>query len=1115
MAEDKLIQPNSHDREILNQIEKLLGENLKQVQQIKWNTRGYAVNSAGKVTELGLYYFRIDNKILQELAKLFGSMSNLTKLYLGLNKLTDVSVLGELTNLTQLDLSRNKLTDIFLLGELTNLTQLDLNRNQLVDISVLGKMTNLTQLYLSGNQFTDISVLWKLTNLTQLDLSRNKLTDISVLGKLTNLTRLNLSGNQFADVSVLWKLTNLTQLDLSKNKLTDISVLWKLTNLTQLDLSRTQLTDISVLGKIASLSQLYLNGNQLTDISVLGGMTNLTQLDLSENQLTDISALGELTNLTQLDLSENQLTDISALGELTNLTQLNLSGNRIADITSLDGMKNLRKIFLSNNIIENLSALKGLDNLISIYLGSIVAHTESMIKTAPKGNKITDVSSIKDLKKLELLDLSLNSICDISSLKNIKTLKVLVLCGNQIRDIASLQYLSKLSCLLLGNNPIKKLPFWITENDIKIKWDEHQYANLLQPANNKRYIVLFDNPLETPPVEIIKQGKKAVRNYFESLEGIKPEEVVRLYEAKLLVVGPGDVGKTVFSNRLVYNNVPLTKSTEGIDIHKWPVKTKSIDSFRINLWDFGGQEIYHATHQFFLTKRSLYLFLWEARTDDDRVSFNYWLNVIRLLSDNAPVIMVMTKLDERKKAINQAAIQKQFPNVVGFYEVSAEQDIGIKELRERIIEEIEKLEQIGTTLPKQWVDIREQLEEMKKYGKNYITYKVYQDICCDEHRLNKKQAMHLAGYYHELGIILHFSDNPVLKDIVFLNPEWATDAVYAVTDYKFIKEKHGRFNFDELKGVWKDYPEDKYAALLELMMKFELCFNLEGTKEYIIPELLRPERCSFEWSYQDNLHFQYKYDFMPAGIITRFMVRKHNLIKDDLYWKNGVVMEWEGTTALIEGNEFEGKIDIWIRGEDKKGLLGIIRCDIEYIHETLNRPVMAERIPCICSECKNSTNPHFYNYHDLRTLLRKNIRDTRCMKSAEEISIDVLLGAYGMSEQEIEPCKIGGKDTYNFYGSRVSMGESRYIEVEDDGMYIEESSEPSKAASNDKKNEEPWYKKIQTFIAIICGLILILGFFGIKSCKDISVKKSSSPVISQPNTPSAATQKAISQPKNP
>jgi GTPase SAR1 family protein len=37
---------------------------------------------------------------------------------------------------------------------------------------------------------------------------------------------------------------------------------------------------------------------------------------------------------------------------------------------------------------------------------------------------------------------------------------------------------------------------------------------------------------------------------------------------------------------------------------QFPYKDKT---FRVNIWDFGGQEIYHQTHQFFLSKRSLYL----------------------------------------------------------------------------------------------------------------------------------------------------------------------------------------------------------------------------------------------------------------------------------------------------------------------------------------------------------------------------------------------------------------------------------------------------------------------------------------------------------------------------
>jgi small GTP-binding protein len=799
-----------------------------------------------------------------------------------------------------------------------------------------------------------------------------------VLSEGGGLMGLVLNGSGIGDICPLSGLMSLKELYLSHNQIRDVSNLSGLTSLTRLNLYDNQITDVSALSGLMSLEELYLSRNQATNVSSLSKLTSLKVLNLSNNRIYDVSGLSSLTNLEELYLSHNKINDVSALSGLTSLEELYLSHNQIRDVSSLSGLTSLTRLNLYDNQITDVSSLGGLTRLDVFSLSR---------------NQICDVSGLSGLVSLTQLNLSHNQIADVSGLSNLTSLKVLNLSRNLIVDVFSLSGLMNLTQLNLSRNSIHQLPSELYERGWSVFWDGY--------VRGEGGLNLYGNPLETPPVEIFKQGNEAVQNYFDSLKVAeeKGEQTVRLYEAKLLVVGPGNVGKTFLSNRLIYGETPPTESTEGIDIHKWMVDAKGIQGFRINLWDFGGQEIYHATHQFFLTKRSLYLFVWEARRDDDRVSFGYWLNVLKLLSDNSPVIMVMNKCDERRKPIDQTAIQKQFGNVIGFYEVSAKKKIGIDSLRVRIIEEIEKLEQIGTTLPKQWMDIRGRLEGMKGEQKNYITYQAYKDICAGHH-LNEEQADHLADYYHELGVILRFADNPVLQDIVFLSPEWATDAVYMVTDHKPIQKNYGRFHFDQLKRIWKDYPENKYSALLELMMKFELCFNLEGTKEYIIPELLRPEKCFYKWSYKDNLHFQYKYDFMPAGIITRFMVRKHHLIKDELCWKNGMVMEWEGTYALIESNEFDGKIDVWIKGEDKKEMLGIIRCDIEHIHETLNKPKVDERMPCICSECKINTNSHFYNYHDLRTLLRKNVRHTRCMKSADEISIDELLGTYGIGEEE-------------------------------------------------------------------------------------------------------------------
>jgi internalin A len=82
---------------------------------------------------------------------------------------------------------------------LTNLTKLYLGENQISDIkplsNLLSNLTNLTFLSLTGNQISDIKPLSNLTNLTSLSLRGNQISDIKPLSNLTKLTRLSLEGN--------------------------------------------------------------------------------------------------------------------------------------------------------------------------------------------------------------------------------------------------------------------------------------------------------------------------------------------------------------------------------------------------------------------------------------------------------------------------------------------------------------------------------------------------------------------------------------------------------------------------------------------------------------------------------------------------------------------------------------------------------------------------------------------------------------------------------------------------------------------------------------------------------------------------------------------------------
>ena len=79
----------------------------------------------------------------------------------------------------------------------------------------------------------------------------------------------------------------------------------------------------------------------------------------------------------------------------------------------------------------------------------------------------------------------------------------------------------------------------------------------------------------------------------------------------------------------------------------------------------------------------------------------------------------------------------------------------------------------------------------------------------------------------------------------------------------------------------------------------------------------------------DNLHLQYHYDFMPEGIITRFISRLYYLIKDDHFWKNGVELRFEDTTAIVISELLNRKMKISVTGSCKIELLAIIRNDLD------------------------------------------------------------------------------------------------------------------------------------------------------------------------------------------
>lgn len=229
--------------------------------------------------------------------------------------------------------------------------------------------------------------------------------------------------------------------------------------------------------------------------------------------------------------------------------------------------------------------------------------------------------SLRAQPAIELLELGDNVIEELPTwIGELSALKGLGLDGNKLRTLPDeIGSLKNLTLLWLSWNQLEELPETLRSLPLEV-------------------ITLGGNPKLGLPESILKRpADEVLRYYFES----RAEKGRPLLELKLLVVGRGKAGKTTLIKQLAGEKVDKEESeTHSIairelmlDCPRGPVRTRA--------WDFGGQEILHSTHQFFLTERSLYLLVLEPRTGLAQRDAEYWLKLIETQGGGSPVIVVM------------------------------------------------------------------------------------------------------------------------------------------------------------------------------------------------------------------------------------------------------------------------------------------------------------------------------------------------------------------------------------------------------------------------------------------------------------------------------------------
>jgi Leucine-rich repeat (LRR) protein len=815
-----------------------------------------------------------------------------------------------------------------------------------------------------------------LKSLTYLNLEGNeKLKDFSFISYLTNLTNLSLRFCNIKDIPQLQDLVNLQVLDLKWNKIKDISALKELNILQELNLQDNQVTDISPLLSLKKLQKINLSGNKIEKLpKEIAFLPNLVQLDLTNNIIINVpekfiieglKAIREFWNdklLYNIDLfidiyeEHDEMSMSERLRVIFNLTSKKFKARDSGDMWQ--GIGDDKSEF------EKISSELYRKKAINTFINYITRAKElTFLNPAIIKYRFYVFDKVEEEKTLNLSSLELQIIP--KEVFHRSSIQSINLSSNQISDISGLIVLGDLESLYLTDNQITQIPvsFFSNKNFPKLK-----------------NLSLKGNPINNIPPEIFnKDGNvlEEVRNYFIALE---QGGTVLNNQAKVILFGNSQAGKTTLYKQLKDNVFDeAIESTHGILLDKWEIDTKDFPpAFRakmeqiivnikteieenpekyhnkeipsipenviLSVWDFGGQEYYHATHRLFLNSNAFYLLVWETETNQykkfiDKDDFpqenqhkDYWEDSIHFYTEGEnTTLSVQNKVKNKDDCKIGGKNYKIAWRQKGNEDSIKEHQLDANKLKKAIFDELTNLEYLGKPFPRIYDDIRQDLE---KKANNFLTFEIYHKICNKLDKTPQKimsdesQIRDLTTFLHNIGVLICYSFDKncpeEIKNYIFIKPQWVTDMIYQILD-KDVFKNNGEF--DKLHVEEKARNSGVSAETwISLMKKFELIFEIKKNEKtlYIAPQYL-PLEClqkeELAWaldpkpSHCFTLYFP---KFLPKSLFLQFIAHYGSQNVKYLYWKNGLVLKHHGFTVFAKCDYENRKISVAVQNKATK-----------------------------------------------------------------------------------------------------------------------------------------------------------------------------------------------------
>ncbi|PIO62356.1 hypothetical protein TELCIR_16091 [Teladorsagia circumcincta] len=244
-------------------------------------------------------------------------------------------------------------------------------------------------------------------------------------------------------------------------------------------------------------------------------------------------------------------------------------------------------------------------------------------------------------------------------------------------------------------------------------------------------------------------------------------------------------------------------------------------------WDFTGQREYHATHHYFLTRRTLYVVVWRVIDGDLALhDVQRWLINIQARAPNSCVVLVGTHIDQissnptkfphgfleemenkvRSRFMIVDADKHGLPRVLDLVLVNGKAKSDIKNLLNVIYNSgwevrIGKERALDQQIPSAYIAmlkvVRELHADLRKDGTSAI-------MTAEQFRDRTKQRMvskfgrtfrddiefrGVCAFLHDSGEIVHFED-AALRQLIFVDPVWLADYLAAIVALRIIGDEN-------------------------------------------------------------------------------------------------------------------------------------------------------------------------------------------------------------------------------------------------------------------------------------------------------------------------------------